>query len=89
MNPNKRKHFVIRFVSAAVFIASLSGFAGSIYALVKMQSLHVNSMAPEAVREYVLMKLRKNKFILYFECHLLIMCPTSAFPEELKIRKHP
>lgn len=53
MNPNKRKHFVIRFVSAAVFIASLSGFAGSIYALVKMQSLHVNSMAPEAVREYV------------------------------------
>ncbi|MBK2402602.1 sensor histidine kinase [Erysipelothrix sp. strain 2 (EsS2-6-Brazil)] len=53
MNRNKRKHFMIRFVSAAVFIVSLGGFVGSVYGLVKMQDLHVNSMTPEALREHV------------------------------------
>ncbi|CAH2761287.1 HAMP domain-containing histidine kinase [Erysipelothrix amsterdamensis] len=53
MNPNKRKHFIIRFLSAAVFIVSFGGFVGSVYALVKMQDLHVNSMTPEALRENV------------------------------------
>lgn len=51
MNPSKRKHLIIRIITAAIFITSLGTLVGSVYALVKMQQLQINSQSQDAVRE--------------------------------------
>lgn len=51
MNPSKRKHLIIRIITAAIFITSLGTLVGSVYALVKMQQIQINSQPQEVIRE--------------------------------------